>query len=149
MVKKWQHLIHAGGILLLISLIPMMVAHLFIRDQIVCQYMSLPFWVSVCILLFVGAVYLFRTAQRISNVLLSLILIVAGGLMGYREVICPLLDVSHLEDPQVIRLDDLQFYSNNMADSMVTQLIGNSRGSGQIKFDISYEAYEEGEKLYE
>ena len=69
--------------------------------------------------------------------------------MGYREVICPLLDASYVETPYMIHLDNLHFYSNNMADSVVTQLTGDSQEGEQVKFDISYEAYEEGEKLYE
>ena len=69
--------------------------------------------------------------------------------MGYREVICPLLDASYVETPYMIHLDNLHFYSNNMADSVVTQLTGDSQEGEQVKFDISYEAYEEGEQLYE
>lgn len=152
MVKKWQHLIQTGGMLVLISLIVMMIAHLFVRDRIVCQYMSLPFWILVCLSLFVTASYLLgmvRLRITFSTILLSLILIVTGGFMGYREVICPLLDASYVEAPYMIHLDNLHFYSNNMADSVVTQLTGDSQEGEQVKFDISYEAYEEGEKLYE
>ena len=78
-----------------------------------------------------------------------MLLLASGGFIGYREIVCPLLDLSHVNDPQVIRLDHPQFHYSNLADSPTIQLYGYDQSGEEMNFEISYETYEQGKQLYE
>lgn len=157
MIKHWQSLIRITGILSLGCLILMIISHFVsndsIQEEILIRYLSIPFWISVCLLLIFIALYLFMMVHdhkiNFSTSLLAVLLLASGGFIGYREAICPLLDLSYVNDPQMIRLDHLQFYYSNLADSPTIQLYGYDQSGEKMNFEISYETYEQGKQLYE
>lgn len=157
MIKHWQSLIRITGILSLGCLILMIISHFVsndsIQEEILIRYLSIPFWTSICLLLIFIALYLFMMVHdhkiNFSTSLLAVLLLASGGFIGYREVICPLLDLSYVNDPQMIRLDHLQFYYSNLADSPTIQLYGYDQSGEKMNFEISYETYEQGKQLYE
>ena len=157
MIKHWQSLIHITGILSLGCLILMIISHFVsndsIQEEILIRYLSIPFWTSICLLLIFIALYLFMMVHdhkiNFSTSLLAVLLLASGGFIGYREAICPLLDHSYVNDPQMIRLDHLQFYYSNLADSPTIQLYGYDQSGEKMNFEISYETYEQGKQLYE
>lgn len=124
-----------------------------IQEEILIRYLSIPFWTSICLLLIFIALYLFMMVHdhkiNFSTSLLAVLLLASGGFIGYREAICPLLDLSYVNDPQMIRLDHLQFYYSNLADSPTIQLYGYDQSGEKMNFEISYETYEQGKQLYE
>lgn len=157
MIKHWQSLIRITGILSLGCLILMIISHFVsndsIQEEILIRYLSIPFWISICLLLIFIALYLFMMVHdhkiNFSTSLLAVLLLASGGFIGYREAICPLLDLSYVNDPQMIRLDHLQFYYSNLADSPTIQLYGYDQSGEKMNFEISYETYEQGKQLYE
>ena len=157
MIKHWQSLIRITGILSLGCLILMIIFHFVsndsIQEEILIRYLSIPFWTSICLLLIFIALYLFMMVHdhkiNFSTSLLAVLLLASGGFIGYREAICPLLDLSYVNDPQMIRLDHLQFYYSNLADSPTIQLYGYDQSGEKMNFEISYETYEQGKQLYE
>lgn len=157
MIKHWQSLIRITGILSLGCLILMIISHFVSNDsiqkEILIRYLSIPFWTSICLLLIFIALYLFMMVHdhkiNFSTSLLAVLLLASGGFIGYREAICPLLDLSYVNDPQMIRLDHLQFYYSNLADSPTIQLYGYDQSGEKMNFEISYETYEQGKQLYE
>ncbi len=157
MIKHWQSLIRITGILSLGCLILMIISHFVsndsIQEEILIRYLSIPFWTSICLLLIFIALYLFMMVHdhkiNFSTSLLAVLLLASGGFIGYREAICPLLDLSYVNDPQMIRLDHLQFYYSNLADSPTIQLYGYDQSGEKMNFEISYETYEQGKQLYE
>lgn len=157
MIKHWQSLIRITGILSLGCLILMIISHFVsndsIQEEILIRYLSIPFWTSICLLLIFIALYLFMMVHdhkiNFSTSLLAVLLLASGGFIGYREIVCPLLDLSHVNDPQVIRLDHLQFHYSNLADSPTIQLYGYDQSGEEMNFEISYETYEQGKQLYE
>lgn len=157
MIKHWQSLIRITGILSLGCLILMIISHFVsndsIQEEILIRYLSIPFWTSICLLLIFIALYLFMIAHNraviSSTSLLAILILASGGFIGYREIVCPLLDLSHVNDPQVIRLDQLQFHYSNLADSPTIQLYGYDQSGEEMNFEISYETYEQGKQLYE
>lgn len=157
MIKHWQSLIRITGILSLGCLILMIISHFVsndsIQEEILIRYLSIPFWTSICLLLIFIALYLFMMVHdhkiNFSTSLLAILILASGGFIGYREIVCPLLDLSHVNDPQVIRLDHLQFYYSNLADSPTIQLYGYDQSGEEMNFEISYETYEQGKQLYE
>ena len=157
MIKHWQSLIRITGILSLGYLILMIISHFVsndsIQEEILIRYLSIPFWTSICLLLIFIALYLFMMVHdhkiNFSTSLLAVLLLASGGFIGYREAICPLLDLSYVNDPQMIRLDHLQFYYSNLADSPTIQLYGYDQSGEKMNFEISYETYEQGKQLYE
>ena len=157
MIKHWQSLIRITGILSLGCLILMIISHFVsndsIQEEILIRYLSIPFWTSICLLLIFIALYLFMMVHdhkiNFSTSLLAVLLLASGGFIGYREAICPLLDLSYVNDPQMIRLDHLQFYYSNLADSPTIQLYGYDQSGEEMNFEISYETYEQGKQLYE
>lgn len=157
MIKHWQSLIRITGILSLGCLILMIISHFVtndsIQEEILIRYLSIPFWISICLLLIFIALYLFMMVHdhkiNFSTSLLAILLLASGGFIGYREIVCPLLDLSHVNDPQMIRLDHLQFYYSNLADTPTIQLYGYDQSGEKMNFEISYETYEQGKQLYE
>ena len=157
MIKHWQSLIRITGILSLGCLILMIISHFVsndsIQEEILIRYLSIPFWTSICLLLIFIALYLFMMVHdhkiNFSTSLFAVLLLASGGFIGYREAICPLLDLSYVNDPQMIRLDHLQFYYSNLADSPTIQLYGYDQSGEKMNFEISYETYEQGKQLYE
>ncbi len=159
-LKKW---IIAASILSLVSIIPMAVP-LFLKvddasKEVLGNYFSIPFWCSVSLVMVLAAVNILCVAIRSAKFgdwklkflfpLFSMGLVAAGAFTIYTCVVNPLRDIPYLNDPNIIRLENVQFYYSNIGDSPTIQLDGRDQEGLRDTFDIDYKIYEQGQALYE
>lgn len=159
-MRKLQKILEINGILILISVIPVAVSSIIQTDnahrEIISNYVSMPFWFFVSLMLILLSVcilyYVIKKSREIRSwifVLPAAVLLLLGVFGVYSEVLGPLGDIPYLDDPPVVRLEDVRFYYNNTGDFPEIQLEGEKEDGKKERFSISYATYEQGQKLHE